>query len=330
MNNNYPGGYSQRPYGYSGQGAYRPSGGMGMGTKMAMMGGGGLLLGMGGMYMFSRWNSYDRCTSDSWQGSCQDCHRSGQSRCAPSELRENANRDDLMKTGFWPDDWTGPLTVKITSILGADFAASLICPPPVGSEGWNISAGQDIFLTLTKVAELGDELARDTEKSDGSMLESLVGLLFLCCICGGIAMCVGFFMKSMRGQQQQQYDQGQGYDQYGNPAYGQPQGYDQYGNPMQQQPQYGQPQYGQPQYGQPQYGQPQYGQQYAAPYGQPQYAQPYQGGPQYGGQPPVMMGQPVGGGIPMGTVVAVHQPAGGGYQQGMPPGGYQPGLPPQA
>lgn len=315
LNNNYPGGYGKTGYGYAGQSAYRPSSGMGMGSRMAMAGVGGLALGFGAAYMFSRWNSYGRCRShdDSYHGSCDQCYSRYNNRCSPDRLDRNANRDDLMQMGFWPDDWISPLTVTITAVTGTDFAQSLICPPAIG---WNESEGQDIFMTLTKVAGLADKLARDSvyerPERESSVLSSLLGLILFCCCCGALAGIAAKFFIMRKPQHPGMYE-----DQYGNPQYGAPP------------PQYGQ-QYAQDPYGAP----PQFTMQQQ--YGQsPQYGmQPQFGGmpPQYGGQPGhdaawrqggIVMGNPVGQPPPvvMGTVV--------GSSQGQQFGQYQPGQQPQ-
>jgi len=160
LNNNYAGGYQSTPYGYSGANAYqRPSGGSGVG-KVAAAAAAGVVAGVGASYLYSRWRSYDRCSTDdddSWFGSCSDCRSLYSGSCQP-ETPKVANRDDLMSTGFWPDDYKSPLVVKVTGITGADFAPGRICPP---APGWNESIGQDLFLTLTKITELGDTLAPD-------------------------------------------------------------------------------------------------------------------------------------------------------------------------
>lgn len=130
-----------------------------------------------------------------------------------------------MSTGFWPDDWVGPLTVKITAIVGADFVSSEICPPALG---WNTTTGQDLFMTLTKVAELADKLQKD----EGALSQYAFGLVFLCCCCGGVAMAVAACMHCMRRSQSEGFE-----SEFQGPA----------------PPQYGQ---GPPQYGQAQFAQP--------------------------------------------------------------------------
>jgi len=310
MNSNYPGGATKTGYGYGGA-AGRPN----MGRNMMMAAGGGMLLGMGGMYMFSRMNSYNRCKYGStWSGSCKECYERYSREDCGMDIDENVNRDDLMNTGFWPDDFTGPLTVLVTAIRGVDLLASRICPPTgwtANSSGrrleasvetspasWTPPNGQDIFLTLTQMAELADKLGKDKEEeetvSGWQMFTSILSLL-ACCFC-----CAAFpaylIMKSQRRNrelemQQNGYGGGGPYGgmQMGGAQYGGGGGQfaGGYGGQPPQMGYGGQP----PQMG---YG----GQQPQMGYGGQQYMGQCQQGPVVAGQ---VMGQPQG--VVMGTVV---------------------------
>jgi hypothetical protein len=194
-----------------------------------------------------------------------------------------------MNTAFYPENWTLPLTLKITHITGSSFAASSICPPNgANMSEWVSPSMSDLFLTVTRVAELADPAG----KAKGGGVLAIGGgvfmgaLIMLCCCCACCGGLVYFMMKGKEDEDEEQPPM---------PGYG--------GNP-----QYGQPQYGAQQYGgypqiqqgvvmgqamgpggQPAYAQNPYGQQpvYAGPGGQPAYAQnPY-------GQQPVYAGQPV-------------------------------------
>lgn len=267
---------------------------MSTGTKMALAAAGGVVAGAGAAYLYSRWNSYGHCSSGNYHGSCEDCYRSHGGRCSPDRLSENANRDDLMDTGFWPDDFSSPLTVTITAIIGPDFNPSSICPPALG---WNTSEGQDIFMTLTKVAGLADKLKKDGGVGASPTAGSVFGPLLLLCCCGAAA---GLLIKCCMAKSQQYHD-----EEDPQPAFG-----------GQQPPPVVPPQYGpncglepcgppQPQFGQPPYGQPHFGQ---APVAS------------------VMMGQPMGPQqqVVMGAIVQPGQP--GAFQPGSyQPGAYQPG-----
>jgi len=276
LNSNFGGSTPQTTsYGYSGAAAYRPaSGGMSTTTKIALAAGAGLAVGAGSMYLFSRWNS--NCGyGSSWTGSCQDCYRtySQYSQCDVLDPPHNLNRDDLMDTGFWPADYASPLRVSIFDVTGTGFEPSSLCPPPGWDISWtNVTVGQiELYVTITQISELGDELEEDPAGQLQAIIASLASLICCCACVAGIGFML-FKMRQSTGSQQ--------WASQAPPPYGQP-----------QQP-YGQPQ---PQYGQPQYGQPAYAQPYAQPpYGQPQYgAQPASYVQSYGGQGAIVMGQAV-------------------------------------
>eukprot|EP00429_Kryptoperidinium_foliaceum_P017007 CAMPEP_0176042016 /NCGR_PEP_ID=MMETSP0120_2-20121206/20847_1 /TAXON_ID=160619 /ORGANISM="Kryptoperidinium foliaceum, Strain CCMP 1326" /LENGTH=518 /DNA_ID=CAMNT_0017375427 /DNA_START=74 /DNA_END=1630 /DNA_ORIENTATION=+ len=202
LNSNYAGGYKPTGYGYSGANAYQrptPSGGSMMG-KLALAAGAGVVVGLGASYLYSRWDSYPSCTSDSddnWSGSCSSCRsRFGRTKCQP-ETPTRASRDDLMDTGFWPDDYTSPLLVEITGISGADFSPSAICPPV---QDWNETLNSDLFLTLTQISELGDKLEEDSETGLGSIIGSIFGSLMFCFCCVGLPafICYRIFKRGSR------------------------------------------------------------------------------------------------------------------------------------
>merc|ERR1712107_877187 len=69
-------------------------------------------------------------------------------------MPSGTNRDDLVKTGFIPCDFKGPLKVTIHSISGEDYAPSSICPS--GSGDWVPSFKPDLFLTLTPQDYVGE------------------------------------------------------------------------------------------------------------------------------------------------------------------------------
>jgi len=158
---------------------------------------GGVAVGAGAMYLLSSSSSYsryslygrgnDRCSQSSgWSGSCRDCYqRYGYGdQCVQEGPLGSANRDDLMDTGFWPADWKSPLTVTIFSVRGVDFERSQICPPAdwtnfSGSEV--LPTGSDLFLTMTEMAELGDELQDESAGTEAAVLGSLISICCCCC-----------------------------------------------------------------------------------------------------------------------------------------------------
>jgi len=82
----------------------------------------------------------------------------------PATLAEEVNRDDLMFTGFVPEDYGYPFTLTITQVEGSDYDAGRICPPHgwdtlaaiAASEAnatlnWKPPLGQDLFFALTEL-----------------------------------------------------------------------------------------------------------------------------------------------------------------------------------
>lgn len=159
------------------------------------------------------------------------------------------NRDDLMNLGFWPSDFTGPLSVTISDIRGPDFEQDSACPPPGWDTTWtNVTAGPiGLYMTLTVVEELGDELS-DDESLPGYWLpivSSFLTTVCCCCLFGGALM---YLCKRrqiphpviMQAQQQGYGQQPYGQQPYGAPSYGE-QAYGQPYQPYAFQPGPGQP-----------------------------------------------------------------------------------------
>lgn len=155
MQSNF-GGATPRPsgYGYSGHNAYRADSMQGVRIRAAGAG--------AAAFMFARpryHGSGSRCRTEERTEECTEycaCER---------PLGEDATRDDLMMTGFIPEDYGDIVSVTITNIAGADFGQDRICPPA----GWDVEAGrrldgvewtpperQDLFVTLTMMDELAD------------------------------------------------------------------------------------------------------------------------------------------------------------------------------
>jgi len=202
----YPGGYSKTGYGYSGVNSYSPTA-AGSTANVMMAVAGGAALGVGASYLYSRWNSYDSCTSGaSWTGSCQGCYaKYSPSSCQFGPPRVNAHRDDLMGTGFWPDDWAGPLTVLISRVEGEDFSKELLCRHPVANASKlhltrPAVRGADLFFTLTQVDELGPGMDQATTFQFGGLVPLV--LVCFCCICCGVAAKIhGSIQKAKEHQQ---------------------------------------------------------------------------------------------------------------------------------
>jgi len=212
MNQYYPGGYAQTGYGYTGANSYRPN----SGSNVMMAALGGAALGVGASYMYSRWNSYENCQfGSSWSGSCRDCyareaHSSASCQLGPPKV--SAHRDDLMSTGFWPDDWTSPLIVTFWAIEGQDFAKNLICAPQqVANASSSLSSRSlriaDLFFTLTQVDELGS-----TEEAGGAgAIGATIPLILVACCC--ICACAATMMNSKQTKEHEHVSESEAFPQ---------------------------------------------------------------------------------------------------------------------
>lgn len=211
---------------------------------------GGVLIGGALATMYGSYSRYGYSNQRCWHQptveslSCRDCYRRyDDNECIQEGPRHDANRDDLMDTGFWPADWRGPLTVTVYSISGVDFTAA-ICPPANWSEASSdimAPIGSSLYLTLTEVAELGDELEEDSEMSIVSLLASVL-FAFCCCMC--VATC--FIVLLKKRQQLANHSEESVHMGGFPPSYGQGPAYaSSYGQPAFSQTAYAQPTHGQ-------------------------------------------------------------------------------------
>jgi len=145
----------QTNYGYTGAGPKKNSM-----VPMMLAGAGGLaagaVLGAGAYYAYSQmsrnnwaggYNDRSWCTvpSGTYQGrvmTCRDCYDAYGSRCKSEnecynaggcqyEMTQNMERDDVFAAGFVPGEYTPPLTLTVTGIVGVDFSKTgigTICP----------------------------------------------------------------------------------------------------------------------------------------------------------------------------------------------------------
>jgi len=162
----------KQPYGYSGAGAYRPSGsnsggGLSTGAKMAIAGVGGVAAGVlltGAYYSYANRPSRYCQYGESWTGSCKSCYdRYPAEACQEQPPQLPAARDDLMACcGFAPADFQSPIRVTLSYFSGAGYSPTLgetICPPRnwnISDNTWSPSATSDVYLSLTMVDALAD------------------------------------------------------------------------------------------------------------------------------------------------------------------------------
>lgn len=157
--------------------------------------------------LYASYSLYDLSNQRCWHQHngeslpCRNCHRRyDDDECIQEGPQQYANRDDLMDTGFWPADWLGPLNVTIYNISGVDFTAG-ICPPANWSEVSSDSMApiaSSLYLTLTEVAELGDELEKD---SNVGLI--VVGAFLGVCCCACVGSCFGIWFKGFLEKKQQ-------------------------------------------------------------------------------------------------------------------------------
>jgi len=174
---------------------------------IALAAGGGLLAGIAGASLYHHWSGYSQtellnkqCQHGEWTGLCSTCVSLYQAANCNFQFspKINANRDDLMNTGFIPADFTWPIHVNITSITGVDYDASKICPPN--------SPSQQLFLTVTAVDQLSSNTSESSSDSFWSYAwQILLAVLGLCC-CG----CCCFAAFKQQKKAEWQYDSSSG------------------------------------------------------------------------------------------------------------------------
>lgn len=116
-------------------------------------------------------------------------------------LPNDANRDDIMDTGFIPSEFNWPLTLIITrpllNSIGVDFAPENICPP-VGMTAdqamlWQPAVHEDLYVTLT--------MADPDDPGPFWWLSSALGMIacgcFTCCVIK--ILCTGTVCSSGSG-----------------------------------------------------------------------------------------------------------------------------------
>lgn len=196
---------TQTGYGYSGSGA------LGSGAKIALALGGGMLVGALGAHLLGQLapsfphihNPLDlNCTHGSWFGVCRDCVGRFQAANCDAQLPVSVDivRDDLMTSGFVPNDFVGPITVTITGLSGTDFDPMQVCPPLGWNEDLNVPAwappnNATMILSLTEMSSVNAH-ANDVPSNSGSETANVVskaahGLAgFLVLLCCGVSCCV--------------------------------------------------------------------------------------------------------------------------------------------
>lgn len=185
---------SQTSYGYSGSNARPANSNTGM--KIAAAAGAGLLVGGAGMYMYSRMNRNTCSGPSSYSGNCDGCYSQYSRNQCSNSYTSSLNRDDIMIDGFIPDDYknTPPLMLRMSAISGLPaFGIPAVCPcgRSVGTYcGWNETKSvcvdnsqvtdktdcdwqapnTDLFVTLTEMFELEDDLHDDDPDANGAVL----------------------------------------------------------------------------------------------------------------------------------------------------------------
>lgn len=189
----FPRGYVRSTYGYTVRGAYRSDSlaevPLALGA-LAVVG-----ASLGSHSAFSRWNTGQwghQCSvvGEGWTGNCTECVQkySKQLCILTARPHEDANRDDIMATGFVPKSYSMPLKVSVTGVVGDDYSAARLCPPQ-GSKAtvsWSPPRNQDLFVTLSTV----DDLLSDAEQAQarkgmigGGIVLAAGAVIFMCLGC---------------------------------------------------------------------------------------------------------------------------------------------------
>jgi len=121
--------------------------------------------------------------------SCETCKETYDDCIVVYEPTEDAHREDLMATGFRPEDVDEYLVVRIEGLSSAGLSQTDICPPyktkaEAEANGW-VPKDRDIFLTISLVENFGPD-----PNSGWGGFAIFFGVLFCCCLTAGIAYCI--------------------------------------------------------------------------------------------------------------------------------------------
>lgn len=180
LGKNYPHGFATTSYGLSGRSAYT--------RHAAVM----VASWFGARYFFSRFNSMCHCATPSMCDRCNVVHDVDGSDETEWALEDDLVREDLMTTGFIPDDYQYPLRLTVTGLSGAHYDSSRICPPngwnprstSADSQSWMPPRHQDLFFSVTPMEDLAPERA-----SDPSLVMGIFITVGICAICIPLVTC---------------------------------------------------------------------------------------------------------------------------------------------
>eukprot|EP00429_Kryptoperidinium_foliaceum_P085699 CAMPEP_0176199860 /NCGR_PEP_ID=MMETSP0121_2-20121125/8768_1 /TAXON_ID=160619 /ORGANISM="Kryptoperidinium foliaceum, Strain CCMP 1326" /LENGTH=222 /DNA_ID=CAMNT_0017538719 /DNA_START=1 /DNA_END=669 /DNA_ORIENTATION=- len=123
------------------------------------------------------------------QMSCRACVGEHGDACRPG-VPQVANRDDLMATAFWPEDFTSPLKVSITAVSCVDLDPKATCR---AAETQN-PVLSDIFVSLTRMQAvrsvmLTREIKRELGEQKADLTEAFVFMTLA--FIAGVVGCLG-------------------------------------------------------------------------------------------------------------------------------------------
>jgi len=163
MQNSYagsPGGYPKPTgYGYSGASSYGSSNTGGKSNAL-MYAGAGFVAGVGSYYLYNRLTR-STCLGYSCCSGCSNSCYDGQRQNCNQNMNKQYYQDDIMQDGgFYPNELSPPLKVRITEVIGTGYVLDDICPP-VGCNSEDCAVPtvepNDLFVTLTEMNELSDD-----------------------------------------------------------------------------------------------------------------------------------------------------------------------------
>lgn len=81
------------------------------------------------------------------------------------DLGEDLIREDVVTTGFLPEDYTFPLRLTVSHVSGDPFNKSRMCPPTgldsvksaSTASSWVPPVGQELFVSVTQMEDLAPE-----------------------------------------------------------------------------------------------------------------------------------------------------------------------------
>lgn len=150
LGHNFPAGYRATSYGLSGRSHY-----LRYSTVMVAW--------LGGWYWLNRLNHMCHCAIGI--ACCNVSHSSEGDDNVIFDLDEDLIREDVLTSGFLPEEYTYPLRLTVSNVAGEHYNKSRICPPAgwdsaksaTSASPWIPPPHQELFVSVTQMEDLAPE-----------------------------------------------------------------------------------------------------------------------------------------------------------------------------